>query len=149
MKRAALILLLLIGSAHAQQIMHGAGTDYPGGAKTDQWERFGKYLVWINPPNRTGNAFHTVIIINIPDDPNVVRLDPTPFSGPPESIMYGIIGTCITDPRLYQMTGALSFSGKDGGGVPLGDLMPNGVETVAHKVPPGSPLVKAFAVLCK
>jgi hypothetical protein len=90
--------------------------------------------------------FYTLVVINLPDDPNTIRLGS--YSGPPQSIMYGITGFCV-DPDMYQITAALSWSEKDRSGMPLDDLMPGGAELDAHTVAPGTPLAKAFAVLCK
>jgi hypothetical protein len=62
----------------------------------------------------------------------------------PQSVEYDIWGNCAA--RQYTVIASLFYSGKNRGGYPVGDT---GAEDVERKAIPGSPLEKAFDMLCK
>ncbi len=62
----------------------------------------------------------------------------------PQSVEYDIWGNCAA--RQYTVISSLFYSEKNRGGYPVGDT---GAEDVERKVIPGSPLEKAFDMLCK
>jgi hypothetical protein len=62
----------------------------------------------------------------------------------PQSVEYDIWGNCAA--RQYTVISSLFYSEKNRGGYPVGDT---GAEDVERKVIPGSPLEKAFDMLCE
>jgi hypothetical protein len=76
------------------------------------------------PGMPTKETFNTVVITNRSDDDIVAGYRP-------QSDRLDIQGDCQS--RTYQIMGGEVLSGKDGGGIPLGDI---GIEDALHRVMP-------------
>lgn len=120
------------------------------GSTDDRWQRVqgvtpelfvmtnGRYFT-TNPPLSTaehhfGYGFVTNIVANLPESTIV---------GAPQSVMVQLEGNC--ESQHYSVLGSIFFEGKNRGGVAI-ETTP--AENVEKKLVPGSPIEKAFNMLC-